>query len=75
MAINPTETDLYLIQMNSRNIRIRIDVLNFNFETISSLEGRTTSGNISIDANSDIRRTCNVTLVVEKASSIISPRW
>lgn len=75
MAVNPTQTDYDLVQMKVRNIRVKVDVLNFNFQTINSLEGRVTDGSISIDATSDIRRTCNITLVIERSDTMISPRW
>ena len=57
MAVTPTQTDYDLIQMKVRNTKIKVEVLNFNFQTVNSLEGRVTSGSISVDATSDIRRT------------------
>lgn len=65
MAVTPTQTDYDLVQMNTRNAKIKVELLNFNFQTISSLEGKTTSGSIGIDANSDIRRTCSLSLVAK----------
>lgn len=65
MAVTPTQTDYDLVQMNTRNAKIKVELLNFNFQTISSLEGKTTSGSIEVDANSDIRRTCNLSLVAK----------
>ena len=73
MAVIPTQTDYDLIQTRTRSSKIKIEVFNFNFQTISSLEGRVVSGSISVDANSDIRRTCSVTLVSENADKTISP--
>lgn len=73
MAVIPTQTDYDLVQMKVRNLRIKVDVLNFNFQTINSLQGYVTDGSISIDATSDIRRTCSLTLVVEKSDKMISP--
>ena len=72
MAVIPTQTDYDLIQMKTRSTRIKVEVLNFNFQTINSLEGRVTEGSISVDATSDIRRTCSLTLTVEKAKNMIS---
>ena len=63
MAVTPTQTDYDLIQLKSRNSKVKIEVLNFDFQTVSSLEERTVSGSISVDATADIRRTCNVSLV------------
>lgn len=65
MAVTPTQTDYDLIQLKSRNSRVKIEVLNFDFQTISSLEERAVSGNISVDATADIRRTCNISLIAK----------
>lgn len=73
MAVIPSQTDYDLSQLKVRNQRIKVDLLNFNFQTINSLEGKVTDGSISIDATSDIRRTCNITLVVEDSTNIIAP--
>ncbi len=73
MAVIPTQTDYDLVQMKVRNTRIKVDVLNFNFQTVNSLEGYVTDGSISVDATSDIRRTCNLTLAIERSDKMISP--
>ena len=73
MAIAPTRTDYDLIQLRTRNVKVKVSVLNFNFQTVSSFEGRLVDGNISIDADNDIRRTCNVTLAIKNVSRVISP--
>ena len=73
MAVIPSQTDYDLSQLKVRNQRIKVDLLNFNFQTVNSLEGKVTDGSISIDATSDIRRTCNITLVVEKSENMIAP--
>lgn len=73
MAVIPNQTDYDLSQLKVRNQRIKVDLLNFNFQTINSLEGKVTDGSISIDATSDIRRTCNITLVVENSENILAP--
>lgn len=75
MAVIPTQTDYDLVQMKVRNSKIKIEVLNFKFQTINSLEGKVTDGSISVDATSDIRRTCSITLAIEKSDTLISPRW
>jgi len=73
VAVIPSQTDYDLSQLKVRNQRIKVDLLNFNFQTINSLEGKVTDGSISIDATSDIRRTCNITLVVENSENILTP--
>ena len=73
MSVIPSQTDYDLSQLKVRNQRIKVDLLNFNFQTVNSLEGKVTDGSISIDATSDIRRTCNITLVVENSENILAP--
>lgn len=73
MAVIPTQTDYDLAQLKSKDVRTKIDVLNFNFQTVNSLEGRVIDGSISVDANSDIRRTCSITLVVDRFDKMIAP--
>ena len=62
MAI--TQSQYNVSNQNIRNLHIKINLLNFSYQTIDSLEGNAIGGNINIDANSDIRRTCNIELVV-----------
>ena len=63
MGIRPTQTDYDLVQMKTRNSKIKVELLNFNFETINSLEGKVISGSINVDATADIRRTCSLGLI------------
>ena len=63
MGIRPTQTDYDLVQMKTRNSKIKVELLNFKFETINSLEGKVISGSINVDATADIRRTCNLGLI------------
>lgn len=65
MPVIPTQTDYEMAQLPTRNLKIKVDVLNFKFQTIDSIEGILTDGSISVDANSDIRRTCSVTLTIK----------
>ena len=63
MAVIPTQTDYELSQLKVRNNKLKVEVLNFNFQTIDLIEGNVIEGSISIDATADIRRTCSVSLV------------
>ena len=47
-----------------RNKFVKIDLLDFNYMIVDSLEGYILDGSVSINANSDIRRTCDVSFVV-----------
>lgn len=53
---------------NIRNLHIKINLLNFSYQTIDSLEGNAISGNITVDANADVRRTCQIQLVVTNST-------
>lgn len=47
-----------------RNLHIKINLLNYSYQTVDSLEGNAISGSINIEANADIRRTCQIDLIV-----------
>lgn len=48
---------------------VKIIVLDKEENPISSIQGRVSTGNVNIDGNSSIRRTCNLTFVAEKANN------
>lgn len=48
-----------------RNINIRIEVLDFNLDLIDEISGLATQADISIDADSDIRRTANISMILK----------
>ena len=47
---------------------VKIELLNFEYLVVNSLEGKAIDGSISIDATSDIRRTCNLSFVLDNSS-------
>lgn len=47
---------------------IKLELLNYQYQTVDELQGVATAGAISIDANADIRRTASITLVVKDSS-------
>ena len=54
-----------VLKSKIRETRVKIDILDWNSERkIDSLEGDVISGNISIDGNSALRRTVNLTVAV-----------
>ena len=61
-----TQNQYSSVKQRYRRILIKIDLLNFDFQVVGSIEGNLTTGGVTINANSDIRRTCNVSLVVKK---------
>ena len=49
---------------NGRIIHTKINILNFNFQIVGEISGVVLDGSsYNIDATSDIRRTCNITLI------------
>lgn len=70
MTYLPTDEDLALLKNHSSHIYCRIDLLNKDFATIDSLEGVAIDGSISIDSESDVRRTFNVTMYLGKNSNL-----
>lgn len=56
-----------------RNQTIKINLLNFNMQTVDELSGNVISGSITIDATSSLRRSCNISLVVTDSSFDIQP--
>lgn len=72
MTYLPSKYDLALLNNHSSNIYCRIDLLNKDFVTIGSLEGVVIDGSVSIDSESDVRRTFNVTMYLGTKSDISS---
>lgn len=56
------------LKKNVRDLQIKILLLNFDMQTVDELTGVVVSGDVTIDANADIRRSCNISLVVENSS-------
>lgn len=61
------------IAKSVRNLRAKINILNFQMQTVDEISGNVIDGNITEDANSDIRRTCNISMVVTKGQFNIQP--
>lgn len=53
---------------NIQSRYIKLELLNYQFQTVDNIEGVCTGGSISIDANSDVRRTGSVELVITDSS-------
>lgn len=53
---------------NIQSRYIKLELLNYQFQTVDNIEGVCTGGSISIDANSDVRRTGSVELVIADSS-------
>lgn len=60
-----TKGQLEVLDQSIRKKRIRIEVENLQFKTIDTIEGLCSEGSINLDANSDNRRSCSLTLIVD----------
>ena len=65
--MNITQENQETAMQRVRNLSINVYLLNSNMQIVNQLSGKVIAGNISIDANSDIRRTCNIDMVMEGA--------
>jgi hypothetical protein len=68
MSFVVQQADLDVALQEKRTINIRAELLNHNFQTVESLEGEVVRDDYSIDADSDIRRTYNVSVVVNNST-------
>lgn len=64
----PTQNEYAVALQSQRSEHIKINLLNFNYQVVDELSGVVTNSNISINADSDIRRTCDITMVVTDSS-------
>lgn len=62
MSYTPTTTDLRILQQSKIQISTKVQLLNQNKKPIEEIQGYVTAGNITIDAESDIRRTASITM-------------
>lgn len=58
-----TSQDYTVHKQQQRTLYAKINILDFNYNPISEIQGVVLSGSINIDANSDIRRTASISLV------------
>lgn len=63
-----TQDQYNVCRQTIRNQHIQLDILNFNFQTVDEISGNAIGGSINIDANADIRKTCDVELIVQDSS-------
>lgn len=68
MAIQITQSQYDTAKQTLRNIHIKLEILDYDYRVLDSIEGNNLSGNVQIDANSDIRRTCDVSFVMTDSS-------
>lgn len=68
MAEQITQSQRNTAKQTLRNLKLKIDILDFDYLTVDSIEGNVLGGSVMIDATSDIRRTCNIEIVVTSST-------
>ena len=61
-----TTDEISATLQRQRKIKVIVSLLDYDFSLIENIEGTTTEYSFNIDASSDIRRTCSVTLYNKK---------
>ena len=59
-----TQNQYNTAKQSVRNVYVRVNLLNFDYLTIDSFSGNLIGGSLSSDANSNMRNTCDISLVV-----------
>lgn len=72
-SLNITSEQFRTVTQNVQNKYVRLELLNYQYQIVDNLEGVATGGSISINANSDIRRTASITMVVKDSSFEVQP--
>jgi len=62
------QRDIDILSQHTKELHIRLELLNGNYQTIDFLEGALISGNASNDANADIKRTTEFVFNVKNKS-------
>lgn len=71
MSYIAQQSDIDILFQSNKIHYVKIQLLNNNYKTVEEIQGYTVDGNFSVDANSDIRRTINITLQVSNSSFIL----
>lgn len=71
-------TDIELKRLDedaNRAIYVRATLLGFDGTPLEKIEGRTKEGSISVDGNSAVRRTCQLTLIMDGDTTFTDYYW
>lgn len=66
--LNITQNDYNIIKQRINERYIKINILDFQYQTVDQISGNALSCSVQCDADSDLRRSCNVSLVVRDNS-------
>lgn len=73
MANIITQAQYNTTQQTIRDTYLKINLLDFNYLTVDTIEGNVISGSVQINSDSDIRRTCDISIVVTNSSFDVAP--
>ena len=73
MALNITQDDYNILKQSYIKQYIKLDLLDFNMNVVDELSGNLIGLSVTVDANADLRRSCECSLVVTDSSFEIQP--
>lgn len=68
MALNITQDDYNILRQSYIKQYIKLDLLDFNMNVVDELSGNLIGFSVTVDANADLRRSCECSLVVTDSS-------
>ncbi len=69
MSYLVTQEDLNILDQGVRNLRIRAELLNSNYQAIDEIEGNIIQENYIADMESDVRNSYNVTFAIDEGDT------
>lgn len=73
MPLNINQEDFNVVKQPFINKYLKLNVLNFNLSVVNEISGNLISFDVSVNADSDLRRSCSVSFVVTDSSFRASP--
>lgn len=65
MAYLITSEDINLIQLKTHKRYVKVNLLNSKYQIVDSLDSDVFDGSITVDATSDLRRSCTLSIVIK----------
>lgn len=69
----PTQKQFDTTLQSIRNIDCKLFILDYDYTVLDEISGKTESVSLSVDAESDIRRTANISMVLKDDSRQVNP--
>ena len=64
----PTQKQFDTTVQSIRNINCKLFVLDYDYSVLDEISGKTESVSLSVDAESDIRRTANINMTIKNSA-------